>query len=152
MNKVDRKEEYWKIWLSALRTCINYKSLKNWSLWKIKKLKIPKVLSFWHNLWFSHFYNFATHCSSPLIFQTMSSVRSNNPSLKYQRFPISAGCIDIGVINVEFFLQKLSSFVKKYFKRAVCSFYVLKKMLIFLKGWKMKKLIRWDKTSSDKLK
>ena len=39
-----------------------------------------------------------------MIFQTMSSVRSNNLSLKYQRFPIS-GCIDIGIINFEFFAK-----------------------------------------------
>ena len=29
---------------------------------------------------------FATQCCRPLVFQTMNSVRSNNLSLKYQRF------------------------------------------------------------------
>ena len=41
-------------------------------------------------------YIFATQCCITLIFQTMSSVRSNNLSLKYQRLTLS-GCSDIRI-------------------------------------------------------
>ena len=52
-----------------------------------------------------------------LIFQTKSSIKSNNLSLKYQRFPIS-GCIDIGIRKFEFvaktqFLWSINVFTKK---------------------------------------
>ena len=45
-----------------------------------------KELSFCHKLWFSNFNIVATQCHRPLIFQTMNASRSNNVSLKYQRF------------------------------------------------------------------
>ena len=67
--------------------------LKNWFSWK--------ELSFCHKLWFSNFNIVATQCGRPLIFQTMNSVRSNNVSLKYQRFT-SSGCKDIGFTKTEF--------------------------------------------------
>ena len=60
-----------------------------------------KELSLWHKLWFYNLYNFATQCRRPKIFQTMNSVRSDNLSLKYQRFILS-GCQDIGVRKFEF--------------------------------------------------
>ena len=60
-----------------------------------------KELSFCHKLWFSNSYNLATHSPRPLIFQTISSVRSNSLSLKYQRFKPS-GCKDEGVRKCEF--------------------------------------------------
>ena len=44
---------------------------------------------------------FATQCRRPKIFQTMSSVRSNNVSLKYQR-PTPPGWTDIGIRKSEF--------------------------------------------------
>ena len=37
----------------------------------------------------------------PLIFQTMNAVRSNNVSLKYQRFT-SSDCKDIMITKIEF--------------------------------------------------
>ena len=53
---------------------------------ELKFLKIPKGTEFFHKLYFSNLYIFATQCRRPLIFQTMNSVRPNNLSLKYQRF------------------------------------------------------------------
>ena len=53
-----------------------------------------------HKLSFSNRYSFATHCRRPLIFQTITSVTSNNQSLKYQRFAKS-GYEDIGSIKLE---------------------------------------------------
>ena len=49
-------------------------------------------------LWFSICYIFAAQYRRPLIFQTLNSVRSNNISLKYQRFT-TLGFKDIGIIN-----------------------------------------------------
>ena len=49
-----------------------------------------KELSLCHKLWFSNYYIFGTKCCSSQIFQTMNSVRSNNLSLKYQRFTTSS--------------------------------------------------------------
>ena len=63
--------------------------------------KIIKELSFCHKLYFSNLYIFVTHCCKPLIFQTMNSVRPNNPSLKYQGFT-SSDCKDIGIRKFEF--------------------------------------------------
>ena len=45
-----------------------------------------KELSFCHKLGFSNFNIVGTQCRRPLIFQTMNAIRSNNVSLKYQRF------------------------------------------------------------------
>ena len=42
----------------------------------------------------------------PLTFQTMSSVRSNNISLKYQRFT-TLGSEDIGIRKSEFVAKKI---------------------------------------------
>ena len=60
-----------------------------------------KELSFCHRLWFSNFNIIATQCSKPLIFQTMNAVRSNNVSLKNQRFT-SSGYKDIRITKIEF--------------------------------------------------
>ena len=38
---------------------------------------------------FSYHYIFAFECRRPYIFQTMNHFRSNNDSLKYQRFTAS---------------------------------------------------------------
>ena len=45
-----------------------------------------KELSFCHKLWVSNFKIVATQCRRPLIFLTLKDIRSNNVSLKYQRF------------------------------------------------------------------
>ena len=63
--------------------------MKNAGYLDKNKSKIPKFakeLSLCHKLWFSNHYVFGTKCHRPMIFQTMNSVRSNNLSLKYQRF------------------------------------------------------------------
>ena len=60
-----------------------------------------KELSFCHKLWFHNPYTFSTLCRRPSTFQTMKSVRSNNLSLKYQRFT-PFGCEDIGIRKSEF--------------------------------------------------
>ena len=59
-----------------------------------------KELSFCHKLKYSYPYILATQCRRPYIFQTINSVRSNNLSLKYQRF-ISTGCRDIEIRKFE---------------------------------------------------
>ena len=60
-------------------------------------------MSFCHKLWFPYLYFFVTQCRRP-------SSRSNNPSLKYQRFALS-GCKDIGIRRFKFVtkIQFLSS-------------------------------------------
>ena len=58
-------------------------------------------MSLCHKLWFSNFNIFATKCCRPLIFQTISSARAYNLSLKYLRWTPS-GSIDIGVGKFEF--------------------------------------------------
>ena len=60
-----------------------------------------KELSLYHKLCFSKSYIFRFQCPRPKIFQTMNSVRSNNISLKYQRFT-TFGSKDIGIIKSEF--------------------------------------------------
>ena len=55
-----------------------------------------KEWSVCHKLKFSYCNIFAIQCRRPSIFQTMNVVRSNNISLKYQRF-IPSGCRDIGI-------------------------------------------------------
>ena len=62
---------------------------------------IAKELSLCHKLCFSKPYIFGFQCLRPLKFQTMNSVRSNNVSLKYQRFA-TLGSKDIGIINPDF--------------------------------------------------
>ena len=54
--------------------------------WYEYALVWAKELSFCHKLWFSNFNIVATQCRRLLIFQTMNAIRSNNVSLKYQRF------------------------------------------------------------------
>ena len=54
-----------------------------------------------HKLWFSNPNIFTTQCRKPEIFQTMNFVRSNNQSLKFQKFT-STGCKDIRIITFEF--------------------------------------------------
>ena len=63
-------------------------------------------LSFCHKLLFSNHYIFGTRCCRPLIFQTMNYVRSNNHSLKYQRFTFSDRS-DIGIRLFEFVTKTL---------------------------------------------
>ena len=48
-------------------------------------------MSICNKIWLSNSYSLATHFPRPLIFQTINSVRSNSPSLKYQRSTPS-GC------------------------------------------------------------
>ena len=64
-------------------------------LCKNKKI-CPKELNLCHRLWFYNPYIFATQCLRPYLFQTKYTVRSNNLSLKYQRFTPS-GSKDIGI-------------------------------------------------------
>ena len=56
----------------------------------IKTLLCEKDLSLCRKLRFSNPYIFATQCRIPYIFQTMNSGRSDNLSLKYQRFAPSS--------------------------------------------------------------
>ena len=63
-----------------------------------------KELSLCHKIKYSCSYILATQCRRPLIFQTINSVRSNNLSLKYQRFT-PTGCRE----NLRLW-QKLNSF------------------------------------------
>ena len=56
---------------------------------------------FCHKLKLSPPHILATRCRRPLIFQTMSSVRSKSLSLKYYRFTPS-GCKDIEIKTFEF--------------------------------------------------
>ena len=55
-----------------------------------------KELSLCHQLWFSNPYISGFQCRRPVTFQTMTSVRSNNISLKYQMFT-TFGSKDIGI-------------------------------------------------------
>ena len=48
---------------------------------KVSKIKGLENLKLWQKL-----NSFANQCQIPYIFQIMNSVRSNNLSLKYQRF------------------------------------------------------------------
>ena len=57
--------------------------------------------SLYHKLWFSNSYIFAVQCYRHLTFQTMTSVRSNNISLKYQRFT-TKGSKDLEIRKSEF--------------------------------------------------
>ena len=59
-----------------------------------------KELNFCPKLWFPNFNIAATQCCRLLKFQTMNTVRSNNVSLKYQRFILS-GCKDIRIKKIE---------------------------------------------------
>ena len=60
-----------------------------------------KESSLCNKLRFSNPYIFRFQCRKPLIFKTMTSVRSNNISLKYQRF-MTLGFKDIGIRRSEF--------------------------------------------------
>ena len=60
-----------------------------------------KELTLCNKLWFSNTYIFGFQWRRPLKFQTMTSVRSNNLSLKYQRFT-ALGFKDIGIRKSEF--------------------------------------------------
>ena len=65
------------------------------------KISCVKELSLCHKLWFSNPYIFGFQRRKPLKFQTMTFVRSNNISLKYQRFT-TLGSKDIGIRKSEF--------------------------------------------------
>ncbi len=59
-----------------------------------------KELSLCHKLRFSYPFIFPTECPSrPLIFKTMNSIRSDNLSMKYQRFA-QQGCKDIEITKI----------------------------------------------------
>jgi len=58
-----------------------------------------KQLNLSYKLWFSNPYIFAVQCCRHLTFQTMTSVRSNNKSLKIQWL---MGSKDIGIRKSEF--------------------------------------------------
>ena len=66
-------------------------TLNHFARLRVKRQCDPntKELSFCNKLWFSNPYIFPTRCFSPLIFQTMNSIRSNILTLKYQRFTSS---------------------------------------------------------------
>jgi len=66
---------------------------------------------------------FATRYCRPLIFQAMNSIRSNNPSLKYQRFSPS-GWKDLGNRKV----CDKTQFLSIYF---IKSFYVLYNIYLY---------------------
>ena len=77
--------------------------LKTWSTVEIifSPTLTTKELTLCHKLSFSKPYIFGTKCCRPQIFQTMHSVRSNNQSLKYQRFT-TLGSKDICIRKSEF--------------------------------------------------
>ena len=77
-------------------------------------IKFKKELSLCHKLWFFKHFIFGFQCRRPQIFLTMNSVRSNNVSLKYQRFA-TLGSKDIGIINSEFVAK--TQFLFKFFQR-----------------------------------
>ena len=64
-----------------------------------------------HKLWFSNPYIFATHWRRPWIFPTMNYIRSNNLSLKWQRFTPS-GWKDIWIRQFKFVSK--TQFLWKY--------------------------------------
>ena len=66
-----------------------------------RMIENTKELSLCHKLWFSNSYIFAVQCYRHFTFQTMTSVRSNNISLKYQRFT-TLGSKDMGIRKTEF--------------------------------------------------
>ena len=63
-------------------------------------------MSFCHKLRLSYTNILATQCRRPYMFQTVNSVRSNNLSLKYQRFTPS-GFKDIRIRNIEVVEKKV---------------------------------------------
>ena len=69
------------------------------SLWGRKTIIME--LSLCHKLWFSNPYIFGFQHRKALTFQTMTFVRSNNISLKYQRF-MTSGSKDIRIRKSEF--------------------------------------------------
>ena len=70
------------------------------SLADLNKDYNTKELSFYHKLKYSYPYILATQCRRPQIFQTINSVISNNPSLKYERVK-PTGCRDIEIRKFE---------------------------------------------------
>ena len=64
------------------------------------QISMGKELSLRHKLRFYNPYIFVAQCRRPLIFQTINSGRSNNQSLKYQRFTPTS-CKDIGIRKFE---------------------------------------------------
>ena len=59
-----------------------------------------KKLSLCQKLRFSNSFIFPTECPSrPLIFKTLNSMRSNNRSMKYQRFT-QQSCKDIEITKI----------------------------------------------------
>ena len=72
------------------------------SLYTIYVIKYKyKGIEFLPQTIISNPYFFVIQCRRPLIFQTMNSFRSNNDSLKHQRFTTS-DCKDIGIRKSEF--------------------------------------------------
>jgi len=93
-----------------------------------------KKLSLCHKLWFSNPYIFGTQCLRPYLFQTKYAVRSNNLSLKCQRFT-SSGSEDIGISKLSLW-QKLLSFVNKSMIESIISFSSLYWIYYFYKFFK----------------
>ena len=88
---------------------------KNISKLLIKIFFLQKELSYSHKFWFCNSCIFATQCRQCLIFQTMISVKSNNPSFKYQRLTPS-GCKDIWRYSKVENVRKYVFFLKKNLK------------------------------------
>ena len=101
-------------------------------------------MRFCHKLWFSIPYIFATQCCRPWIFQTINSVRSNNLSLKYQRFR-PPGCRDIGFRNFEF-VAKLNFF---RFRNQILRFLCFYEM--YMKSYKPNPRLNNNKTNMNKI-
>ena len=75
-------------WFFTYRTNSYYEQTK-FLFYELILQRTIKELSLCHKLWFSSHCIFGTKCCRPYIFQNMNSVRSNNLSLKYQRFTTS---------------------------------------------------------------
>ena len=69
-------------------------------MWEPSRYR-EKELSLCQKLWFYKPYIFGNQCLRSLTIQTMTSVRSNNISLKYRRLT-SLGSKDIGIKKKEF--------------------------------------------------
>ena len=125
-----------------LETCI-FKKQIYLNKFKLHHLYMHLCLCVWINL-----YNdiFRFQCRRSLIFQTMNSVRSNNISLKYQRFT-TLGFQDIGIRKSEFvsknqLLWKSINWYKVAISRKQKSIVsLIRKSLIFNKNCKVRQML-----------
>ena len=113
---------FWIIWMPKINKhnlASNKETKKIISLKPLEEflveILITKELTFCHRLWFSNFNIVATQKRRPLIFQTMNAVRSNNVSLKYQRFT-SSGYKVIGFTKIEFVAKSQFQLLADFFK------------------------------------